>query len=344
MKRMLLWNSTNFISKMEQIKSEIVKWNGSGEHFLSIISVPYNSSEFFIDIIITYVRQNKNVIYITDEKPNRVSIIKNVKKYTDFRNYAYIKKEGNDMNCLLEVCSFHSALKLEKKFQLVIYDDINSFSIYNKYEVVNLIDRLTYKQGKAIVYSIENIFENSRELFFPIGREGPIVEPRTILTRFDMNKNIPFVVYDYLKWSLSEGKKAIIYVPDEFKAANVYSYTHNYCKNLCKNILCYTKKEESCKKSVSKFFEMKDSILITDSFKQIISNGKNSNIMVYFADNMDFNYKEFVYLCGSMKRGGRNVKGEVILVANLETKDMEKAGDITRNFNREAWDMGLLKI
>ncbi|MCI1995795.1 MAG: hypothetical protein LKJ66_08405 [Clostridium luticellarii] len=332
----------NFITKVKEIERGIVRWDSSGEQFLSIISVPYNSSSFFIDIIMNCVRQNRNVIYITDEEPNNIDIIKNIKKYTDFRDYAYIKKPENNVNCLFEISSFHNALKLKKKFQLVIYDDINSFSVYDRYEIINLIDRLIYKNGKVIVYSIENIFGNGRELFLPISKEGPIVEPRTILTRFDMNKDIPFVVYDYLKWSLSEGRKAIIYVPDEFKVANVYSYIHNYCKNLCKNII-YFIEEESGRKSMNKFFQVKDSILITDSFRQIIANAKNSDIMVYFADNADLSYKKFVYLCGSIKRGEMNVKGEVIMVANLETEDMEQARNITRNFNREAWDMGLLK-
>ncbi|MHC6181250.1 hypothetical protein ACYUJ6_15590 [Clostridium sp. JNZ X4-2] len=339
---MLLWNKMNFIHKIKEIEKEIVKWDSIGEKFLNVISVPYNSSKVFMDIIITYIKQNRNVIYITDENPDNIDIIKNIKKYTSFRNYAYLRNAENNVNCIFKICSFQNALRLKEKFQLVIYDDINSFSMYNSYEIIYLVDRLIYKQSKVIVYSIQNILKNRRELFFPIAEEGPIVEPRTILTRFDMNKDIPFVVYDYLKWSLSQGRKAIIYVPDGLKVENVYSYIHKYCKNFCKSII-YFVEEESNKKSINKFLQVKNSILITDSFQQILSNGKNSDIMVYFADNTNLNYKKFVYLCGNMRRGEKNVKGEVILVANLETEDMEKARSITRNFNREAWDMGLLR-
>ncbi|WP_294185254.1 hypothetical protein [uncultured Clostridium sp.] len=333
---MLPWNEMNFTNKIKDTAGEIIKWNNSGGQILNVISPPYNSTRIFMDIINAYTRQNKDVLYVTEEEPSNVDIINNIKKYTDFKGYTYVKDGKNNANCLFKVCNFCNALKLREKFQLIIYDDINSFPLHGKYEVIDLIHRLMCGHGKAIVYSIENISGNGEELFFPLAEGGPIVEPRTVLTRFDMNRDIPFVVYDYLKWSLSKNAGVVIYVPDKLKITNVYSYIYNYCRNLCKNIVCSINREE--------FYPMKNSILITDSFDEVISCGKNSNVMVYFADNTSFDYKKFVYLCGNVKRGGENSKGEVIMVANLKTEDMRKAKDITSNFNREAWDMDLLKI
>ena len=66
--------------------------------------------------------------------------------------------------------------------------------------------------------------------------------------------------------------------------------------------------------------------------------------MVYFANDPEFNYKKLIYFCGSVGRGEKDWKGEVIFLSNEETEDMEKAKNITRNFNKEAWEMGLLKI
>lgn len=92
------------------------------------------------------------------------------------------------------------------------------------------------------------------------------------------------------------------------------------------------------------FLQTNYSVLITNCFKEVTLNAKNSELIVYFADDINFMYKEFVYLCGSVGRGERDLKGEVILVSNLETEEIEKVKSITSNFNREPWNMGLLKI
>ncbi|WP_406540921.1 hypothetical protein ACI7YW_01315 [Clostridium ljungdahlii] len=151
------------------------------------------------------------------------------------------------------------------------------------------------------------------------------------------------MVYDYLKWSISIGKKIIIYVPSKYKIDKVASYMHKYCKNLAHDVVCFAK-GESNKKLIYKFLQTKNSILITNCFEETALNAKNSELIVYFADDVNFTYKEFVYLCGSVGRGEKDLKEEVILVSNIETEEIEKAKSITSNFNREAWNMGLLKI
>ncbi|MBA5851393.1 hypothetical protein H2684_08750 [Clostridium sp. cel8] len=169
-----------------------------------------------------------------------------------------------------------------------------------------------------------------------------MIEPRTILTRLDINKCIPFVVYDYLKWSITTGRKIMIFVPKEKNIKKISSYIKEYLNNLLENKLyLYDKSDE---KSISKFLNSGNAVLITDSFESFMPNMKNTDIMVYFADNSKFTYKKFVYLCGSVVRGEKDLKGEVIFLANRETEDMEKAKNITRNFNKEAWNMGLLSV
>ncbi|MFL0197337.1 hypothetical protein ACJDU8_17480 [Clostridium sp. WILCCON 0269] len=340
---MLLWNKMSFIDRGKKISEEILNWSIIKESFLSVTSVPYNSTKIFIEIIELYIRQNKSVIYITNEEPYNVSIIKNIKEYTELTNYIYIRKPQKYTNSKLKICNFQNAVKLKEKFQLIIYDDISSFSTYNKYEIFDLIDKLTCRDSKIIIYSIENIFKHAREVFMPIRNGIQIVEPRIILTRLNINKEIPFVVYDYLKWSIDIGKKAIIYVPDEEKLENVYFYIYNYCKNFSENIIHFSD-GKSDRKLISEFLHAVNAILITNCLQEIISNTENCDVMAYFADDPKFDYKKFVYLCGSRNIGkdGKNLKEEVILVANLESKHMEKARIITRDFNRKAWKMGLL--
>jgi len=340
---MLLWNEACLINERKKISENIVKWSGTKDTFLNCISVPYNSTEIFMEVIEKYIRQNRNIIYITNEKMGNVDIIKNIKKYTHFMDYCYVKECKSNLNCKLQICNFENAAKLEDKFELVIYDDISSFSLYNKYEICKLISKLTHKDSKVIIYSIESIVENGKKVFLPAKNEGLIIEPRSILTRLNMNKEMPFLVYDYLKWSISIGKKIIIYVPSEYKIDKVASYMHKYCKSLVQDIVCFAN-GESNKKLIHKFLQTKNSILITNCFEETVLNAKNSELIVYFADDVNFTYKEFVYLCGSVGRGEKDLKEEVILVSNIETEEIEKAKSITSNFNREAWNMGLLKI
>ena len=340
---MLLWNEACLINHKKRISENIVKWSRTKDTFLNFISVPYNSTEVFLGVIEEYARQNENIIYITNEEIGNIDIMTNIKKYTNFTDYCYVKECKSNLNCKLQICNFENAAKLEDKFELVIYDDISSFSLYNKYEICKLISKLTHKDSKVIIYSIESIVENSKKLFLPAKDGGLIIEPRTILTRLNMNKEMPFLVYDYLKWSISIGKKIIIYVPSEYKIDKVASYMHKYCKSLVQDIVCFAN-GESNKKLIYKFLQTKNSILITNCFEETTLNSKNSQLIVYFADDINFTYKEFVYLCGSVGRGEKDLKEEVILVSNIETEEIEKAKSITSNFNREAWNMGLLKI
>jgi late competence protein required for DNA uptake (superfamily II DNA/RNA helicase) len=172
---------------------------------------------------------------------------------------------------------------------------------------------------------------------------NPIVEPRTILTRINLNKDIPFVIYEYLKWSMDCDRRVVICVPDEEKIENVYFYMNNYCRNLSKNIICLTKGKVN-KKLIANFEKMKKAVLITNDFEQVFYDINDSDVMIYFASHPEFDYKKFIYFCGSVDQGEKSWKGEVIFLANEETEDMEKAKSITRNFNKEAWDLGLLRI
>ena len=342
---MLLWNQTSSADRKGEISEKILKWSFTKESFLSVISVPYNSTKGFIQTIQRYLIENKNVIYITNEELKDISIIKDIKKDSQITDYTYVEQPESFTECRFKICNFENALKLKERFKLIMYDDINSLSKYNKYEIFDLIDKLSFMDSKAIICSIENMFKHSSEIFMPIRKGIQIVEPRVISTRLDMNRNIPFVIYEYLKWSINIGKKIIIYVPDEQKLQNVYLYICKYCKDFTDNIIPFFH-EESDGVLLEEFSHEVNGILITDSFHKDIYNIKRCDIMVYFADNLQFDYKKFVYLCRGrdIGRGENSLKEEVILLANLESIHIEEAKNITRDFNRKAWKMGLLDI
>lgn len=339
---MLIWKKVDFMEK--KINDMILKWSNENKKFLNIVSIPYNSTYVFIDLIKKYLKEDKKILYITGENSSEINIISNIKKYTNIKSYAYIKNVEKYSFVNLNICNFETACNLKKDFDLIIYDDISSFPCHNRYEILDILSELANKNSRVVVYSIEEILKNCETILIPVkNNRVPIIEPRTILTRLDINKNIPFVIYDYIKWSISTGRKVIIFVPDEVKITAVYLYIKDYCKHFLKNIICFTE-NRSDKKLINKFLNLNNAILITNCFKYLSPDIKNSDIMVYFADHSNFNYKKFIYLCASVVRGEKDLKGEVIFLANYETDDMEKAKYITRNFNKEAWNMGLLKV
>lgn len=342
---MLLWNKIELNNEKKEISEEILKWSFNKSPFLSIISVPYNSTEIFIQIIEYYTNENRNVIYITNEEFDYVNIIATINQYGKVKDYTYIQGLEGNMQSKFKVCNFEDAIKLKQKFELIIYDDINSFSQYNRYEIFDLIDKLSCKNSKVIMYSIENIFKHSMEIFVPVRRGIQIVEPRLILTRIDINRDIPSVIYEYLRWSVDIGKKIIIYVPDEEKLYNVYKYMYSYHRKFDVHIVPFFN-GKSDGKIIKEFSNGVKGILVTNSFHKSMFNIKKCDVMIYFADNGQFNYKQFIYLCGGRNIGrGENVlKEEVILLANLENANIERARGITRNFNKKAWKMGLLEI
>ena len=133
----------------DKISNNILKWSVSNERFLNVISIPYNSSEIFIKVILHYVERGKKVIYITNENYDEINILDEIKKRTNFRDYTYIKSPQININARLRVCNFSNAIKLEEKFDLVIYDDIRSFPSYSKYEILNLMSKMSNEKYKT---------------------------------------------------------------------------------------------------------------------------------------------------------------------------------------------------
>lgn len=332
--------------RLEKVSSYLKTWIFSKEKLLNIVTVPNNSSYILVETILTFANNNKKVLYITEEEEN-IDIILNIKKISEFKEYSYIKNIKNLQEKKLLVCNTEIALQLEKKFDLVIFDDIRKTSELHRKSIHKIIKSKLKENGKGIAYSIEPIFPNKRDIVLPLYKNStPIIEPRIITTKVNLNYDIPYMIYDYLKWSIEINKKVLIYVPDTYRLKNVYKYFENNYKNISKNIFYYSKDHENIK-ALSNFKYLKKAIIITDDFNDKtynINQDRDTNIMVFFADDDAYNYKNLIYFCGEMvlKKGG-SMK-EVIFVCNEETKEIDKTKKITREFNKEAWEMGLLSI
>lgn len=328
----------------KKVSEEILQWCNGNEKLLNVISPPYNTMLIFMEAVLYYVRHGKRILYITDEKHKSIQLIRSLRTYTDFKQYTYLKNNSDIGNYFLVFSSYNKAVQIEEKFDLIIYDEIRSYPKYSKAQIGNLIKSHEKEEGKIISYSIDESFNAGRDIFLNIrSNKIPLVEPRLIMTRIDVNKEMPYAVYEYIKWSMNIDRKVIIPVPDKVKLFNVMSYVCKACNTLTRNIFYYSSDEKNIK-AVSEFRRFNDCIMVTDDFDRVCADDETVNVIVFFADSVKFTYKELIYFCGRTGRGGIKNRGEVVFLANAETLDIEKAKNITRNFNKEAWEKGLLRL
>lgn len=341
---MINYKTSSFANYREKVSTSVLNWALGREKVLNIIAPPYNSIDILLKVIMFYIEKDKKVLYITGENEENIFIQNLIKKHSDFRNYTYIRNNFVPLNASLYVCNYINALRLKDKYDLVIYDDTNSFPEYNGYEIMDIIIKCTKNDGKAICVSIEGIFKNVKDIIMPIrANRRPLSEPRYVITKIDLSREIPYIIYDYLSFSVENNRKVVIFLPEPEKVKNVFNYLNNFRSSLSKNIMYYIN-GESDEKLLSNFERIKKAILITDDYKERFEQLEDTDIVVYFADDILFDYKKLVYFCGKGGRSDKLRSSEVIFLANTESYDMERAKDIIRHFNKEAWEVGLLNI
>lgn len=342
---MLTFKTSSFANFYNRIGDSILNFSYSKEKALNVIAPPFSSPSIFIKIILKFVEAKKSVLYITGEVEENVQLLNILKKQTDFRAYSYIRNNLYKTNALLTVTNYTNAAFIDEKYDLVIYDDINSFPKYNTFEIIDVIMKCVKESGKVISFSIEGIFRAQRDILIPTrSNKKPLSEPRYVITRIDLNKEMPFIIYDYLNFSVENDRKVVIYIPNNTeKVHNVFSYLCNFRSILSKNIM-YFINGESDEKILYNFSRIKKAILVTDDYKDRSICLDDADVIVYFSDDIFFDYKKLTFLCGKVGRSEKLRASEVIFLANDETYDMDKAKNIIRYFNKESWELGLLNI
>lgn len=341
---MITYKTSSFVNYKDKISESIFNWCLGREGALNVISPPYNSPNIFVKAILHFINRNKKVLYITDENEEKIQIIRSIKKSTDFRNYSYVRNSFVPANSSLIISNYKNAVRLKDKYDLVIYDDINNFPKYNNFEIIDLIVKCLNDDGKAICYAVEGIFKNVRDIIIPTrNNKMPINEPRYVITRIDLNKDMPYMIYDYLNFSTLNDRKVVIYLPHKEGVYNVFNYLCKFKDSLSKNIMYYIDGEGEGK-VLDNFGKIKKAILVTNDYEEKFANLEDTDIIVYFSDNLLFDYKKLVYFCGKVGRSKTLRQSEVIFLANSESAHMDRAKDIIRYFNKEAWELGLLSI
>ena len=188
--------------KKEDLKYAVQKidyWYKKHIKFLTIITVPFNTSCIFADIIDKLSRSGERVLYVWGKDMENRELINSLREFNSQISYSYFKK--SDSNTSLIFVNYKNLDNVHEEYDLVIYDDITYFSNLSNSRLLEYVKEYGHIGKRSIVYSIEKLpiigekFELSAYNY-----EQPFVEPRVMPTRIDLNTDIPYTLYDYLKW------------------------------------------------------------------------------------------------------------------------------------------------
>ncbi len=323
---------------MKEISSWYIKGNLP---VLNVIATPYNTPLIFVEIIGEAIKRNKKVLYITNQEEERNELIRYIKLKLNYRSYSYIKNAEEKTSANIIFINHNEAINYKDKVELVIYDNVNSYTAFSRIEIQVLLDHLYKYTSRIITYSIERIFFNSPVFEAPtIGGSYPIREPRVLTTRIDLSKDIPYIIYDYFSWFVKVNRKVIIYTPNRAATFKVYNYLLTI-KDKLKAVI-HKLEDDRRDKNVEYLMKAKNLplIIITNCYEDNYQDMRDIDVIVFNADHRIFDYKKLLFFCGKVGLYNKGGQGEVILLANETTEEMEEAKNITRRFNKVAWERG----
>ena len=336
----MLDNKLINLKEFNNCTSKINKWYNKQSKILSIITNPYNTSLIFTNIIKLLLKENKKILYIWNGEEYNREILESLKEDNINFKYSYIEeKESNEE---LIFINFKNIRNIKGCYDLCIMDDISKYSIYSKEELRECIEYLYTYSKRIISYSIEKIVNMGTDIeVSDLIRKKVFVEPRIITTRVKLDEDMPYTLYDYLMWFKGNNKKVVIYVPNEEIINKVYNYYTNDLKIKDIKIIKFLKKDSI--KQIEYVYKIKNksTFIITNSIREYTIDKENVDIVVLFADESFYNYKKIIYFCADVGKNINNL-GEVLLVAKDISKDMDLSKDITRRYNKNIWEKGLL--
>ena len=329
--------------KKEELKYAIQKidyWYKKHIKFLTIITIPFNTTCIFSDIVNKVCENGERILYIWGKQIENRELINSIREFNSKLTYSYLKKGTSTTQ--LTFTNYKNLKDIKEGYDLIIIDDITSFSKINKSELLSYVHMSEGLGKRIIVYSMEKLPIIGEKIeISAYNYQMPFIEPRIITTRIDLNLDIPYTLYDYLKWFKDSNNKVAIIVPDKEKVKSVYEYFENKLKLSNVKLIKIAEDSEIKKiKYVSKYKD-KSIFIITNQSEELLENCYIDHVVIIFSD--EFNYKKILYICGAMRNMNDNIP-EVLLVSNSISEDMDKAKDIAREFNKIVWEKSLKRL
>ena len=338
----MLDNKLINLKEFNNCTSKISKWYNKQSKILSIVTNPYNTSLIFLNIIKSLIKEKSKILYVWNGDGYNRELIESLKK--DGLSFKYSYMEEKEVNDNLVFVNFKNIRNIKGCYDLCIIDDISKYSTFSKEEIREYIEYLYIYSKRIISYSIEKIINMGTSFnISDLIRRKVFIEPRIITTRVKLDEDMPYTLYDYLMWFKSNNRKVIIYAPNEEKINKIFNYYTNELKIKDIKIIKFLK--NNTVKDIEYIYKIKNKsvFIITNNIREYSKGESGIDIVVLFADESFYNYKKIIYFCADV---GKNIKnkniGEVLLVGKDISEDMDLAKDMTRGYNKNIWERGLL--
>ncbi|MBW6408879.1 hypothetical protein [Clostridium weizhouense] len=321
---------------------KIAHWYKKNIRLLTILTVPFNTSYIFANIINEIAEQGGKILYVWSNNRENRELITLLKEININISYSYIEG-GNGTTDLIFVNEKILSL-IKGEYDLVILDDITYFSNIDNISSRKKVE-LCLKLGKKVIYyGIEKNWLSGEAIeVSSYNCDKPFVEPRILTTRINLNTDIPYNLYEYLKWFAKNRDKIAIYTPNEETLNLVYDYFTNQLVMKEVKVIKVSKQEEIKKcERVSKYKD-KAIFIITNKLEELSEYCLINNAVILFCDNKRYTYKKLLYLCGKIGKINTDLP-EIILVSNTISEDMDKAKDLAREFNKKIWEKNLIRL
>jgi len=320
-------------------RMQLFSWyETSQEKAINMKTVPYMGIEPVRDLVEKVLKENGRVLYITGEDKDRVLIVRAMRDQGMDSISVHQDLEINEKESLV-ICDYLQALRVREEYDLVIYDDVNSFPIHKKPEMQHLIGFIFPKCRKVVAYSFELVFMGMDVIEVPMaGKSGFVSEPRVLETRLNLDEFVPTSVYEYLLWFVFEKKKVLFVTTNKKVKKKVARFLTKIDESLES---CIYDVDEIGTKTMRELCSdhTKSHIFITDNLDDYVDMETNFEIIIHGADASRYSYRELIFLC--LRSGYYDeMNGEVLMICQNVTRDIEKTRDLARHYNKVLWDEG----
>ena len=321
--------------------TKINQWYKKESKMLTVTTNPYNTTLIYSSIISEVIRKGGKVLYIWGNEEENKELINNIKLKIDNVKHSFLKSKEENLD--ITFTSFKNIINIRGYYDLCIIDDISIFSLMSKENIIELVEGMYIYNKRIIIYSVEKVTSMGERIeISAVETKRPFVEPRIINTRINLEQDIPYALYDYLKWFRDNKRRVVIYVPTSDKVKKVYNYYNEILK--LDNVKLINLEIGESTKKVEKLINIKDRavFIITNCYGQYLSNINNLDIIMLFSDNRFYSYKKILYLCAEAGKDNER-SGEVLMVSREVSSDMETSKRMSRDFNKKIWEKGLLR-
>lgn len=128
-------------------------WYKKNIKFLTVITVPFNTSCVFSKIISKVSQNNGKVLYVWGKEGENKELVNITREMYSDITHSYIVKEIS--NAKLTFTHYNNLMKIKQNYDLVIFDDITYFSNLSNVNIREMLEMCSNIGERVLLYSIE---------------------------------------------------------------------------------------------------------------------------------------------------------------------------------------------